>query len=102
MTGAGWPGRRRATSRASRETGWPQTHAISQVLSLRPQAPGELTGEMTVTVQTNDCDQQGAVVRSPAVATRTGDVSPDVIVPDPVTIPDGSTAPTTSSSRPHR
>jgi serine/threonine-protein kinase len=78
------------------------THGISQVLSLRPQASGELTGEMTVTVQTNDCGQQGAVVRSPAVATRTGDVSPDVIVPDPVTIPESSTASTTPSSRPHR
>jgi serine/threonine protein kinase, bacterial len=78
------------------------THGISQVLTLRPQGGGELTGEMTVTVQTNDCGQQGAVVRSPAVATRTGDVAADVIVPDPVTIPDSSTAPTTSSSGPHR
>jgi serine/threonine-protein kinase len=78
------------------------THAISQVLSLRPQAPGQLNGEITVTVQTNDCGQQGAVVRSPAEATRTGDVASDVIVPDPVTIPDTSTAPTTSSSGPHR
>jgi serine/threonine-protein kinase len=82
--------------------GMAATHGISQVLSLRPQAQGELNGEMTVTVQTNDCGQQGAVVRSPAVATRTGDVSSEVIVPDPVTIPDTSTAPTTSSPRTHR
>jgi serine/threonine protein kinase, bacterial len=51
-------------------------------------------------VQTNECGQQGAVVRSPAVATRTADVPSDVIVPDPVTIPDTPTSPTTTG--PHR
>jgi serine/threonine protein kinase, bacterial len=76
------------------------THVTAQVLSLRPQPQGDLIGEMTITVQTNECGQQGAVVRSPAVATRTADVPSDVIVPDPVTIPDTPTSPTTTG--PHR
>jgi serine/threonine-protein kinase len=42
---------------------------------------------MTVTVQSNECGQQGAVLRAPAVATRSGDVPPGVTVPDPATIP---------------
>jgi serine/threonine-protein kinase len=83
-------------------TGAAGTHVTAQVLSLRPQPQGDLTGEMTITVQTNDCGQQGAVVRAPAVASRTADVPSDVIVPDPVTIPDTSAAPTTSPSGPHR
>ncbi|MGD1111859.1 MAG: serine/threonine-protein kinase [Mycobacterium sp.] len=79
-------------------------HGITQVLSLRPQGQSNLTGEMTITVQTNDCGQQGAVVRAPAVATRSADVPSDVIVPDPVTIPDTSATPTptTSVPGPHR
>jgi serine/threonine protein kinase, bacterial len=63
------------------------TQATTQVLSLRPQPPGELVGEMTVTVQSNECDQRGAVLRAPAVATRSGEVPPDVTVPDPATLP---------------
>jgi serine/threonine protein kinase, bacterial len=63
------------------------TQATTQVLSLRPQPQGELVGEMTVTVQSNECDQRGAVLRVPAVATRSGEVPPDVTVPDPATLP---------------
>jgi serine/threonine protein kinase, bacterial len=75
------------------------THATTQVLSLRPEPQGEFVGEMTVTVQSNECAQQGAVLRAPVVATRSGDVPPAVIVPDPVAIPDG---PTALTSTPHR
>jgi serine/threonine-protein kinase len=74
-------------------------HATTQVLSLRPQSQGGLLGEMTVTVQSNECGQQAAVLRAPAVATRSGDVPPAVTVPDPATVPDTITAPTTT---PHR
>jgi len=70
-------------------------HAITQVLSLRPQPQGELVGEMTITVQSNECAQQGAVLRAPAVVTRSGDVPPAVIVP----VPD---APTATTATPHR
>ena len=74
-------------------------HVITQVLSLRPQSQSELVGEMTVTVQSNECAQQGAVLRAPAVVTRSGDVPPAVTVPDPATVPDTPTAATTT---PHR
>src|SRR5262249_18346313 len=75
-------------------------HATTQVLSLRPQQlQGEFVGEMTVVVQSDECGQQGAVLRAPAVAARSGDVPPAVTVPDPATVPDTTTAPTTT---PHR
>ncbi len=74
-------------------------HPMTQVLSLRPQPQGELVGEMTVTVQSNECAQQGAVIRAPAVATRIGDVPPAVTVPDPATVPD---TPTAATPTPHR
>ena len=77
-------------------------HATTQVLSLRPQPQGEFVGEMTVTVQSNECDQRGAVIRVPAMATRSGEVPPDVTVPDPATvpaIPDSPAAPTAVAVR---
>ena len=77
-------------------------HAIVQVLSLRPRPQGEFAGELTVTVQSNECDQLGAVLRAPAVATRSGEVPPDVTVPDPATVADDPAAPTTAPSGPHR
>jgi serine/threonine-protein kinase len=74
-------------------------HATTQALSLRPQSQGGFAGEITVTVQSNECAQKGAVLRAPAVATRSGEVPPAVTVPDPATAPDTSTGPT---STPHR
>jgi len=71
-------------------------HDTTQVLSLRPQPQGELAGEMTVTVQSNECAQKGGVLRAPVVATLSGEVPTAVAVPDPATIPDISTAPTTT------
>ena len=79
-----------------------RVHAITQVLSLRPRPQGEFAGEITVTVQSNECDQLGAVLRAPAVATRSGEVPPDVTVPDPATVADDPAAPTTAPSGPHR
>jgi serine/threonine-protein kinase len=52
-----------------------------QVISLQP-AHGALRGTMTVTVQSNECGQQGAVIQIPAVATRIGDVPAGVAVPN--------------------
>ncbi|BCI89740.1 hypothetical protein NIIDMKKI_49460 [Mycobacterium kansasii] len=81
------------------------TQATTQVLSLRPQPVGDLVGEMVVTVHSNDCGQQGAVIRIPAVASRSGDLPPAVNVPDPVTIPENppaTTTPTTLPSGPGR
>ena len=64
-----------------------QTETTSEVLSLRPRPQGDLVGEEEVTVQSNECGQRAAVIRIPAVATRSGDVPPAVDVPDPATIP---------------
>jgi serine/threonine protein kinase, bacterial len=83
-----------------------RTQTTTLVLSLRPQPQGDLVGEETVTVKTNECGQRAAVVRIPAVASRSGEVPPAVTVPDPATVPDGPTAsptpPTTTVSGPGR
>jgi serine/threonine protein kinase, bacterial len=76
--------------------------SATQVLSLRSQRQGELIGEITVTVQSNECDQRGAVIRAPAVATRAGEAPPDVTVPDPATVPGDPAASSTGPSGPHR
>jgi serine/threonine protein kinase, bacterial len=59
------------------------TQTTSMVVSLRPQSQGAFVGEETVTVQTNECGQQSAVVRIPTVANRSGEVPPEVSIPDP-------------------
>jgi serine/threonine-protein kinase len=56
----------------------------TQVISLQP-THGALRGTMTVTVQSNECSQQGAVIQIPAVATRVSDVPAGVTVPNPRT-----------------
>ena len=63
-----------------------QTQTTSQVLSLRPRPQGDFVGEEEVRVQTNECGQRAAVIRMPALASRSGDVPPAVSVPDPATI----------------
>jgi serine/threonine protein kinase, bacterial len=81
--------------------GLAQTQTTTQVLMLRPEPQGGLVGEMYVTVQSNECGQKSALVRVPAVATRSGDTPPGVYVPDPVKIggaPGASRAPTTTTS----
>ncbi|BBZ38461.1 serine/threonine-protein kinase [Mycobacterium conspicuum] len=65
-----------------------QTETTTKVLSLRPRPQGDLVGEEEVRVQTNECGQRAAVIRIPALATRSGDVPPAVNVPDPATIGD--------------
>ncbi|OOK81741.1 putative serine/threonine-kinase pknI domain protein [Mycobacterium kansasii] len=86
--------------RVHRANGAASTQATTQVLSLRPQPVGDLVGEMVVTVHSNDCGQQGAVIRIPAVASRSGDLPPAVNVPDPVTIPENPPATTTPTTLP--
>ena len=55
-----------------------------QALSLHPQPQGRLVGEMAVTVKSNECRQQGSVIRIPTEASRSGDMPPGLNVPDPV------------------
>ncbi|OBK29673.1 serine/threonine protein kinase [Mycobacterium asiaticum] len=66
----------------------------TQVLTLRPQPHGDLVGQMTVTVKSNECSQAGGVIRIPTMATRSGDLPPAVNVPDPVTLDPGGPATT--------
>jgi serine/threonine-protein kinase len=61
--------------------------------SLAPQADGTLRGTVTETVLSNECSAQGAVVRVPVVATRTGDVLQGVNVADPTQVLNTSTTP---------
>jgi serine/threonine protein kinase, bacterial len=49
------------------------------------EAHGALRGTMTVTVESNECAQQGARIDIPAVAARVGEVPPGVEVPTPST-----------------
>jgi serine/threonine-protein kinase len=59
------------------------TQATTQALSLRPGRDGELLGEITVAVRSNECHQLGAVLRAPVLVARTGEVPPGVTVPPP-------------------
>lgn len=59
------------------------TQQETVALSLVPQADGTLRGTQTETVLSNECAAQGAVVRTPVVATRVGDAPPGVALPDP-------------------
>jgi serine/threonine protein kinase, bacterial len=73
-----------------------QTQTTTLVLSLRPQPQGDFAGEETVTVKTNECGERASVIRIPAVASRSGDVPPAVTVPDPATVTNTPTPPTTT------
>ncbi len=66
-------------------TGAPAKQTTTQVLSLQPQGNGPLRGVMTVSVESDECGQKGAQIVIPATAGRTGEVPPDVTVPEPPT-----------------
>jgi serine/threonine-protein kinase len=59
------------------------TQSETVVWSLTPEPDGTLRGVQTQTVQSNECGSQGATLRVPVVASRTGDVPPEVTVADP-------------------
>jgi serine/threonine-protein kinase len=73
-----------------------QSQTTTMVLTLRPQPQGELAGEESVTVKTNECGQRAAVIRIPTVASRSGDVPEGVAVPDPATVTKTPAPPTTT------
>ncbi|WP_369741621.1 serine/threonine-protein kinase [Mycobacterium servetii] len=56
------------------------------VWSLAPEANGKLRGMQTATVRTDECGHRGVVQRTTLVATRIGDVPPDVTVADPANV----------------
>jgi serine/threonine protein kinase, bacterial len=72
------------------------TQTTNQVLTLQPTSRNPLRGDMTVTVKSNECGQQGAQIVIPAVVGRTGDVPPGVIVPEPPAPTATPAAPTTT------
>ena len=76
------------------------TQAEAVVWSLTPQPDGTLRGVQSQTVQSNECGGQGATLRIPVVATRTGDVPPGVVVADPAQAVATTAAPSTTSAAP--
>jgi serine/threonine protein kinase, bacterial len=69
------------------------TQQETVALSLAPQADGTLRGTETETVLSNECGAQGAVVRTPVVATRVGDVPAGVNLADPAQVVNATTTP---------
>ncbi len=65
--------------------------------SLAPQADGTLRGTETETVLSNECGAQGAVVRTPVVATRVGDVPAGVNLADPAQVANATATPAPAS-----
>ncbi len=76
------------------------TQMEAVVWSLTPQPDGTLRGVQSQTVQSNECGGQGATLRIPVVATRTGDVPPGVVVADPAQAVATTAAPSTTSAAP--
>lgn len=62
--------------------GAPAKQTTTQAIRLE-QSHGALRGTMTVTVNSNECGQQGATIEIPAVAAHVGEVPPGVDVPSP-------------------
>jgi serine/threonine protein kinase, bacterial len=61
--------------------------------SLAPQSDGTLRGTETETVLSNECGARGAVVRTPVVAARVGDVPATLTLADPAQVVNTATAP---------
>ncbi len=70
------------------------------VWSLAPRADGTLRGTQTATVRSNECGARGVVQRISIVATRIGDVPPNVTVADPAEVADEPSAPPAGRSAP--
>jgi serine/threonine-protein kinase len=69
------------------------TQSETVVWTLTPEPDGTLRGVQTQTVQSNECGSQGATLRIPVVASRTGDVPPGVTVADPAQAANTTAAP---------
>jgi serine/threonine protein kinase, bacterial len=76
------------------------TQSETVVWSLTPQSDGTLRGVQTQKVQSNECGSQGATLRIPVVATRTGNIPPNVPIADPAAAANVSAAPAGTSSTP--
>ena len=58
-------------------------HTVTLTWDLVPQPDGTLRGVNTITFKSNECGKRGVVMTTPVVATRTGPVSPNVVLADP-------------------
>ena len=76
------------------------TQSETVVWSLTPEPDGTLRGVQTQTVQSNECGSQGATLRIPVVATRTGDVPPNVTIADPAQAANITATPAGTSTPP--
>jgi serine/threonine-protein kinase len=76
------------------------TQSETVVWSLTPEPDGTLRGVQTQTVQSNECGSQGATLRIPVVATRTGDVPPNVTIADPAQAANITATPVGTSTPP--
>lgn len=74
--------------------GAPAKQTTTQVIWLQ-HAQGALRGTVTVTVESNECSQQGATIEIPAVAARVAEVPAGVEVPSPPSGTPPAPAPTT-------
>ncbi len=74
---------RQLQAQCSKTRGAPTVNQSETVVwSLTPEPDGTLLGVQTQTVQSNECGSQGATLRVPVVASRTGAVPPGVTVAD--------------------
>jgi len=60
-----------------------QTQTVRRTMDLALQPDGSLRGVHRVNIKTDDCGVRGLVLTTPIVATRTGPVSPNVVLADP-------------------
>jgi serine/threonine-protein kinase len=60
-----------------------QTQTVRRTVDLALQPNGSLRGAHRVNIKTDDCGVRGLVVTTPITATRTGPVSPNVVLADP-------------------
>lgn len=84
----------RISCHQAKQTGQ-NTQQETVALSLALQADGTLRGVQTETVGSNECGAQGAVLRVPLVATRVGDVPPNLPLADPAQVIGAASVPAT-------
>jgi serine/threonine protein kinase, bacterial len=63
------------------------------VWTLTPEPDGTLRGVQTQAVRSNECGSQGATLRTPVVASRTGDNPPDITIADPARAANNTASP---------
>jgi serine/threonine-protein kinase len=68
------------------------------VWTLTPEPDGTLRGVQTQTVRSNECGSQGATLRTPVVASRTGDVPAGVTISDPAQAANNTASPASGAT----